>query len=164
MKTKIIVISCLLLLGCSTYKVAKETKIDNEKTFEMSYESIWPKIISYVSSNGMNVKTIDKASGLITFEKAYAPASLKYLDCGSMVSPNSKTESGLDTDKISGGTVSMNFFVEKISEKSTRVRINIFGKIIFAGVATLYGYIPGREERCYSTGVFEKEVFEVIGK
>ena len=70
---------------------------------------------------------------------------------------------GSENLKVSDGTVSMNFFMEKISDKETKLKINTFGKVIMLGGSGLYGVkAPDQSYPCYSNGEFEKEVFNII--
>lgn len=174
MKYYLILTFVVGLTSCASYQPAKEKKVENEKTFAVPFEKAWTKTIAFVSSNGMNVKTIDKSSGLISFERAYdTDFNSKYMDCGSMVSMSKSTKEkeedakkgvkGSENLKVSDGTVSMNFFMEKISDKETKLKINTFGKVIMLGGSGLYGVkAPDQSYPCYSNGEFEKEVFNII--
>jgi hypothetical protein len=178
MRSLLLPILIVALSSCATYKPAVETKVDNEKVINASYDKVWTKIISFVSSNGMNVKTIDKASGLVSFERAYDPSFAgKYMDCGRMVSASEATKGGPNDSKakeekksgemqVVGGLMSMNFFVQKVSDKSTSVRINVFGKVTTPAATNLYGQPTGvaADHSCFSKGAFEQEVFAFISK
>ncbi len=176
MKASLYLVMVYLLTSCaSTYKPATEKKVENEKVFAATFDKVWSKTVAFVSSNGMNVKTIDKASGLISFERAYDSSfNSKYMDCGQMVSPNKSTKqreedtkNGIkDTSAFIDGTTSMNFFIEKASEKETKVKINIFGKAMLPAPTGLYGVPVGSptSHPCYSNGAFEQEVFAHLAK
>ena len=166
--------SAIVLSACATsYKPAVQKKIENERVFNVSFDKAWAKMVDFVSSNGMNIKTIDKASGLMTFERAYDHEfNDNNLDCGSRSSPNSapitnskdEKKSGKSSDlNEAGGLITLNFFVEKMNNKETKVKINLFGRISLHG-----GLINGMEHTgikdfpCFSNGHFEEQVFAAI--
>lgn len=135
----------VLFSACATYQPPAKPKIDNSKTFSLSYDDTWKKIVSYATKNGMNIKTIDKSSGLIAFEKSYDDAaSTMYLSCG-----NVQELSPLAQPVYS--PITLNITVVKNSEVSTDVNVNLFGRISFPSAL--------KEYQCYSNGSFEKELF-----
>lgn len=135
-----------VLSGCSTYKPAAFKDVENEKLFNVSYETAWSRIVSYASSNGMNIKTIDKSSGLIAFERAGdSNFSNLHLNCGS-------GSTGLVVGAYA--PVTLNMFVQKSSESQTKVKVNLFGHISFSGMYNTHVTHP-----CYSRGSFENEIF-----
>jgi len=167
----LLLIALLLATGCATYLPATEKKVENERTLAIPFDDAWGAVVSYVSSKGMNVKTIDKASGLITFERAYDPSfASSYLDCGRMklASESSKDEPGKSDPKtipVSSGNVSLSFYFKKRSAKETTLRINLLGNINRTGGMYLSGVpTPGEVNPCYSKGIYEQEAFAAILK
>lgn len=147
---KLVLIIPILLLACSMYKAGEKKDIASEKNFDLPFETVWSRVVSYTTKNGMNVKVIDKSSGLITFEKAYDPYfTQSYLDCGTF------------TAGAAAGTspLTLNFSIQKASDKNTSLRINLFQDALLGN-----GAYASKVGTCYSKGIFERVIFcEIAG-
>jgi len=130
-----------IAFGCATYQAPIKKNIESTKKISLSFDDAWKHLVSYATKNGMNIKTIDKASGLIAFERAYDGSfTEQYMDCGS----------GDPIHLHIYSPVTLNITANKTAEKETEVSVNLFGKVNVGNVA---------EYACFSNGQFEKELF-----
>ncbi|MBA4312670.1 MAG: hypothetical protein C0417_08570 [Chlorobiaceae bacterium] len=159
MKNLIIIILSLILISCGhSYFPASVREIDNTKTFQMSYEQTWMKIIDWFALHNTPIKTIDKASGLIASDYELGSTS-KYCDCGRV---NSDFFLRLSIEEYSGN---INILVRKLSDDTTRVTISTF----FSAVKKIYDnmdhrYLRDEKIKCYSSGLLEQDIFHSISK
>lgn len=152
MKQWIIALSVMgLVSGCAMYKPAEKKEITSEKVIMMPFDLAWSRIVAYTTKNGMNVKVIDKNSGLITFEKSYdLDFSTRYLDCGKFSEMAAQSYSPL----------TLNFSLQRSGDKNTLVRVNLFQDAILGNPPFIK-----KAGTCYSLGTFEREIFcEIDGK
>lgn len=145
---KIILMMTICLSACATIKPPVKKEIENKRTFGGSYDLIWSKIISKVASDGMAIRQTDKESGIITFDhvpdtKFYSA----YLDCGNV-----------NNAAVNLRPISLNVIVQK--GVSQTVTVNLSGGWVLNSV---YNYKLG-ESICYSTGKFEKELFDHVAQ
>jgi hypothetical protein len=146
MKIKLMVVLLLVvgLAGCVTYVPPVEKPIENAKSFKMSYNDVWSRLVEWFAS-GAKFTNLDKDSGLITSEKSVYP-SHEYLECGS-------------GGEISYGSLSFNIQV-KDNKQSTEVIVYVFSNAhVSIDKPWQLEYFAAT---CYSTGVFEQRIFNFI--
>lgn len=57
--------------------------VERSRTYNADFETTWRHAVQYFSSNGIQIKTIEKASGIIYAEQALVGNDLgTYADCG----------------------------------------------------------------------------------
>ncbi len=62
------------LVGCAT--PAKTYKFDKTRTYNQSFDQVWTKLVKYYAMNNIEIKNLDKASGIIVAEQASFSPSL----------------------------------------------------------------------------------------
>lgn len=129
-----------LLAACAT--APQQTAFANSRFYDMPFDEAWEGVISFFTANGIQIRTIEKASGLIYAEQALSDPA--FADCGS---------GGLAID-IENLT-SFNIFVREDGGR-TSVTVNADFKII-------------REfdrrritVQCLSTGTLERLILDSI--
>ena len=131
-------LSAISLFGCATppeyHFVAKS------KTYEKTKDEVWSNLIAYFTSHSIQIKTIEKVSGVIYAEKL-GFAGETYADCGTP-----------GIAKVLNTVGSFNVFVEEVGSGSVRVTVNA-------------NYVQSRQfdvnywtVDCYSTGQLEREI------
>lgn len=128
------------LFSCATAPV--KTEFNNTRQYSLSKDAAWEKVIEYFASNNIQIKTLEKESGIIAAEPGTVPS--EFLNCG---------KPGLAIPRNSFGVA--NVFVKSTGSSST-VTVNA-------------SYKQTREiDRrrfnvdCFSTGVFEQNVLDSI--
>lgn len=146
---KYLLVVLMLVSGCATYAPPVKKEIESTRTYQKSFDDTWASLISFISSNGMNIKTMDKASGLISFEKANdSGASQAFFDCGTV---------GSVVNIPVYSSVTSNILVKSEDKKKTTVTVNMFQSVKLQ----TSGYVTAEKE-CFSNGAFEKKVLDSI--
>lgn len=132
----------LLAAGCAT--PPNIYTFDRTSTYPISKDEAWERLITYFTTNNIQIKTIEKDSGVIYAERALVDATIA--DCG---------QGGLAIDVARAG--GLNVFVRSISPRETQVSVNSDYKItrMFDGQVMV--------TPCNSTGLLEGEILRSIG-
>lgn len=128
--------------GCVTKPV--ERQIEKSRTYSMSKDKVWERVIEVFATENIQVKTIEKASGLIAAEPASFDPS--FADCGAEA-----------LAIVVGKTAVMNVFVRPASG-GTQVTVN-----------TKFQERRNYDRNfwtvdCFSTGVLEKQILDAISQ
>lgn len=144
MKIKIAaaVAASVLVASCGT--PPKSYTFDRSNTYPISKDEAWERLLGYFTSNNIQIKTIEKDSGVIYAERALVDASIA--DCG---------QGGLAVDVARAG--GLNVFVRSVSPRETQVSVNSDYKItrMFDGQVMV--------TPCNSTGLLEGQILRSIG-
>jgi hypothetical protein len=142
----------LFAASCATYTPPVKKNIVNKMIFNKPYDEVWNKIIDYMSSHSLPIKNMEKASGLIVTESVSILNNDKCMDCGDI-------SRGAQPYERKGD---FNIFVQIIGSDSTQVTINTR----YSAMLVYMGWDKGANNRidCYSTGGWEKEIFDYIGR
>lgn len=135
----------VLLTGCATIPTTYD--FDSKKTFTSHKDHVWEAVMNFFSKNNIQIKTIEKASGLIYAETEYTSEGIKNLaDC----------RSGFL--EIAGpASAQFNIFVASAPEgKPTTVTVTTK----FNQVWKSSGDVIVRD--CNSKGRLEKQIFDDI--
>lgn len=132
----------MALSACGT--PPKTYNFDRSNTYPVSKDEAWERLLTYFTSNNIQIKTIEKDSGVIYAERALVDASTA--DCG---------QGGLAVDVSRTG--GLNVFVRSIGPKQTQVSVNSDYKItrMFDGQVMV--------TPCNSTGLLEGQILRSIG-
>ena len=155
---KYIIMSLLIIVLASCQSIAAPAaKIhypDKSMTFKMSYDSIWDRIINWCAVNKIDVKCVDKSSGLINAE--FDLNDIKddkysdYIDIDGMHSINNCVVNIYILIKPKNN----NTEVDIISHcEGTQIAKRYFGKQVQTNNIKV---------NCQSTGKLEKEIFDFI--
>lgn len=125
-----------LLAACAT--PPEQHAFDKSRTFALSKDAVWDQLLNHFTSNNIQIKTIEKDSGVIYAETSLSDKSMS--DCG---------VSALVHEQ--GRPASLNVFVRPIG-KQTQVTVNAKFQVI-----RQYGSNIWRDE-CNSTGVLERQI------
>ena len=137
-----------VLSGCATAPAVYQ--FDNSDVMDADFAETWESTIDYFSSRNIQIRTIERDSGLIYAERMYAggydSATGGYADCGSqpMYTPTRSS-------------ISFNVFVRSVDEESTRVTVTTS----FSQTLVMGSYPPIQVE-CNSTGLLETSVLRAI--
>jgi hypothetical protein len=136
-----IAIAGILLSSC--VEAPKETAFKNGETYNISKDEAWSRLLAFFTSQNIQVKTIEKDSGVIYAERSSADPTLA--DCG---------KGGLAADVNRTGTV--NVFVLEKGPQQTQVTVNTDFSIMrqFDGQP-----IVGQ---CKSKGILERMILDSI--
>ena len=140
-----LVLSVFLFSGCAVQTAAPQ--IDPTKTFTSSIDPVWAGIMDYLTLNNIQIKTIEKESGVIYAErigsvpKEWVQCQLPFLATGAQVD-----------------TAQFNILVTSSEPNQTNVRVNLNS----VGTAYTLGSVPGTRVSCDSTGEMERLIFTHI--
>lgn len=136
----ILLLSLICLVSCAT--PPKNTVFEKAKIYDKSKDAIWEDLLSFFTSNNIQIKTIEKDSGVIYAERSGIDATMA--DCGQVP---------LAVDVQRSGT--LNVFVRSMGSK-TQVTVNSDFKVM--RMFDNQTYI----QACNSTGLLEKSILESI--
>jgi hypothetical protein len=137
-RVAIIALAAAIVCGCVS--PPKTYSVQNSSSVPDAYNVVWTRLMQWFTSSQVQIKTIDKASGVIYAERA-SVANTDYADCGSpgIATPIARP-------------ISMNVFVQPVNAQQTRVTITVtvtetrsFDKTVF-------------QVSCNSTGRLEREM------
>lgn len=152
----------LFLFGCKNYVPPKEYEVEKERIINKSYEAVWQDIISFMGSANIPIKNIDKNSGFIATEFDLGASFREVMDCGE---PGSAPGYKQVFENPIGN---FNIVVQKISENSTKVTVNVFYKsdLVLYEYNQYSGYYPIKRQRieCNSTGTLERRLLNYLTK
>ncbi len=146
----------LLLTSCVTLPAIYN--VDAQKTLDASSDIVWSGLMQFFTENNIQIKTIEKDSGVVYAERIYSATSTSsqntlpdaWFDCG---------RSDMETPVSS--TLSLNVFVrDDLKKENTTVSINaVFSQ-------KWYSHWDGRNRMipCNSTGTLEVIVLDYISK
>lgn len=110
MKIAATVVFCLVLAGCST--APQPRSITRAQTYAMPKDAVWQEVMAWFTSNQIQIKTIEKDSGVVYAERLYDLTSGQ-ADCG---------EPGVDLPIERLGQ--FNVFVREADANHTEVTVN----------------------------------------
>lgn len=158
----------IVISACTTPEVPPQKFIfDKERTINKSFDDVWSGIISWFGDNNVQIKNIDKSSGIITSEKGMLAgwSESEYCDCGKP--KHTVTDY---TAKYENITYNFNIIIKKITDTSTKVKINIFycsDENVYSEspyiIAHLIRSVPCIVD-CNSNGFIEGKIFEELQK
>ena len=160
MKYLLAIIIAVVLVGCKAYEPPKEYNFEKTKTINKNYDAIWSELIAWFGSENIPIRTIDKASGIISTDYSLSPDKFAYYaDCGS---------SGFMKEVMRDGlTANFNVVAAKVTDLETKVTINVFfnSKI----KETIYSTRGKYEDvitdtKCNSRGLLEEKIFKKISQ
>lgn len=131
-----------VLAACGT--PPKVTAFKNSETFALTKDQAWENLLVYFTSNNVQIKTIEKDSGVIYAERAGIDQT--FADCG---------QGGLAVEVSRSGT--LNVFVRAIGKDRTQVTVNTDFKVM--------RQFDGRPlvADCKSTGMLERGILQSLG-
>ncbi|MGH2343511.1 hypothetical protein ACRC7T_18755 [Segnochrobactraceae bacterium EtOH-i3] len=135
------VASVIALAACAS--PPKETVFDKSNTFAVSKDVAWERLIMFFTENNIQVRTIEKDSGVIYAEKTGFDNG--YADCGTnMLAPDLSR------------TATFNVFVRPVGGGKTQVTVNSEYKVTrqFDGKFFV--------NECKSTGLLESRILTTI--
>ena len=135
--------------ACLTACVVAPTQhaITNSETYNADFDTTWSRLVQFFAAHNMQIKTIDKASGVLSAEQAFATGSDygRYADCG---------QPG-PTLRIVGTGGSLNVFVVE-ENKSIRVTVNT----VFRQRRQFENNLTTVD--CTSTGALEQQILVAL--
>lgn len=144
----------LLLAGCATAQKTplQERLITTSKVYNVSFDTLWNAVINTVTGTELDIKILDKSSGLITTESASLGSfyNLNMIDYKKYVQPPFVPLATWTQAKYK-----LNFKLDKIAENETKLTAK-FGIELYDSNAT------NAWHRTESKGVFEQELFRII--
>lgn len=116
MKKKLYAAAAILVAGCASAPATYN--FDNSAMIAKSYDDTWSSISRFFTSNNIQIKTIEKDSGLIYAERSTQRPSTpgKIGDIGDCGSP------GMDISQVN--TVQLNVFAQEAGPQQTEVTVN----------------------------------------
>ena len=131
-------LSLTSVAGCAS--PPKSYSIQNSATVLEPYNVVWTRIIQWFTTNQVQIRTIDKSSGVIYAERASGAGS-DFVDCGTpgITVPVARP-------------ISMNVFVQEIDPRKTSVTVNV------TATETRTLDTSSFQVQCNSTGRLERQV------
>ena len=135
---------CLILMACASAPVARQ--IQNSFPVDKDFDTTWQAVIETFAELNLPIMNMEKASGLITTDwiKLDDPQAS---DCGKM---------GMMSSEV-GRRVKFNVFVKRVGNVS-EMKVNA----MFEALVQTYGSHVIGTSSCYSTGKFEKEIYDRV--
>lgn len=152
------IISLTFLSSCYTWIPPRQlSNQDNVKFINKPYDQVWSSLVSYIGENNIPIKLMEKESGYISTEhNLFANSNTNFCDCGYFKNPDDE----FYVFKKYGATMNINIVVKKVEDSKTKVTCNI----LFKGQPKSVVGVKDYTEQCFSTGVFEKQLFMSISE
>lgn len=131
--------SLLAFAGCAT--PPKQTAFSNTQTYQSSKDQVWSDLLAFFTSNNIQIKTIEKESGVIYAERSRSDPSMA--DCGQ------------DLAVELSRPATLNVFV-KPESKGTTVTVNATFEVIRSFDNRTW------TAPCHSTGALERQILASI--
>lgn len=164
----------LLLSGCATPALTP-LKSNYEKPYMVEinrpFDDVWSDVVDVLATKGLNIKTLDKSSGIVISEKVSFVGSITVEDANGIpkdpkayvvTSWNRNELNMIITPNQAFGT--WNVRVKKLSDSVTVVSANIVGLEAVLSQTSLANTPILATFEAKSTGVFEKSFLELIKK
>ncbi|RLB51898.1 MAG: hypothetical protein DRI90_22610 [Deltaproteobacteria bacterium] len=161
----IIVAATTIEVGCgeAVYNTPVVYPVEKERTIDKPFDAVWQSAVEWFATHNTPIKTLDKASGLISTEYSLSMAeAAAHMDCGS---GDSSFMGKVELEKPAGN---FNMVIKKQDESSTKVSVNVF----FACTVNKYRYenllsteyilLSSEKVDCGSKGTLEKELLDHI--
>lgn len=132
--------ACLLAVSCATPPTQRS--IENSRTFAVSKDQAWEALLSYFTSNNIQIKTIEKDSGVIYAERALSDASMA--DCGAVPLAQEMSR-----------PASLNVFVRETGD-GVQVTVNAQFEVTRMFDGTTW------TDACFSTGLLERQLLTAV--
>lgn len=150
----------LSVMGCAVDP--KTFDVQSTRTIPSSQDKAWSTALRYLAQNQFQVRTVEKASGVILADKLISdtiePGWFSkgpigdFADCGKEFMATPGTHS-----------VQLNILIEPKGPAATSVVVTAKYTETYKGMNTLYGYYePQQPKACNSTGKLEALVFEAV--
>lgn len=136
-------IAPLVALAACQSAPARQAPITNSRTYEAPFDEVWSKAVAVLASRSIQIKTIEKDSGVIYAEPGKIGGS--YIDCG---------QSGLAG--IVGRTATLNLFIKPEGAGSTLATVNLTARETRQFDTSTWNV------DCFSTGLLEAELLELL--
>ena len=151
----------MFVVGCvPQYLAPVPSNIQNEKIYNVSYDKLWAASVKIFADRVWDIKTIEKASGIIVGESTYDFGLT--MDCGSFIYPAAGDKKGEKVKNLTEVILKYNFYIQNLSENQTSLKINLSGT---GHIITLIDpFAPPVKNilNCVSTGELEQSIFKQI--
>ena len=141
-----------LLAGCVTTPVVEIEPFDTSVSFEGDFGKSWSKLVQFMSTNDINIGTIEKDSGLITLSGDNLSVPILQQYCDATAPFLSILQSG-----TAKGSVLM---VEDDGFITTTVNVKLTATSMYTDLYT--GRTTYSTKPCNSTGVFETALLSSV--
>ncbi|HEX9022796.1 MAG TPA: hypothetical protein VF799_03050 [Geobacteraceae bacterium] len=152
MKNLCLVLVALLLTACASHPPVRSDSFIISDTIKVPYDEAWQKTLQVLSAHGFAIDSSNKKGGVISAAETAVKLNERQADCG--------TFHGISylRDYRTSTYMTIVIDLEKISDKTTAIRVNSFLKAYFhAGVGAEMQYLS-----CYSFGNLEKRLIAQI--
>lgn len=142
-----LVVLCALCTACGPRSIEQHPPVDNTRVFIASFEAVWTNLLETITTGEETITFVDKAGGLITFQKNIPVKQLAQY---------AFDDSGM---LMSQATANVVLRVTVPDEQSTRVLMNT--KITATGKDVLDVFLSRQRQVVLdSKGWLEREYFE----
>jgi hypothetical protein len=146
---------CVILAGCVTAVPPARYDIETTGAFFKPYDRVWEEVVFFFAETNTNIRTIDKASGVVSSETVRVEALVRnekvlseWCDCGTPAT-------GWYVD---GPLARYNIFVRKLSEAETSVQVNM------AFFTILASRFAPEVNPCASKGLAERRFLDRLAR
>lgn len=134
-------IALLTLWGCATPPVA--TQFDNTRVYAKSKDEVWTNLVAFFATQNIQIKTIEKDSGVIYAERAAFDQNLA--DCG--------------VDYLYQDIAKIASFNVLVIPRSGKIGVTVTSDF---KVSRLGPYNATKISPCESTGMLERQILNSI--
>ena len=157
----LLVIAMLILPSCAKMDTVQQPVFKNTVTTNLSYDEVWDKVVDFFAESGVNISTIEKASGIIVASKTPFN-SFTFSKGGVWDNPNALILLSSDAPNKNGWsryliTGDWNVRVKTI-EGQVSITINLYNLVCAIEL------LDGKIKYCnaYSTGKFEGALLDLF--
>ena len=148
------IVAAIGLFGCST--PAQLFEVNNTRSFAAPKEVVWDRLIRYFATNNIQIKTLEKASGVIYAEREMSGAATSWWERGKV---GDMADCGKDFGSIpESQTIQLNVYVRELGPAQSQATVTVTFKELY-NQRVGFGGAP---KACNSTGVLETKVLDTL--
>lgn len=157
MRLTLIGVSAIVIAGCATAPQTFDVK--NKREYQASKDVVWERLIRYFATNNIQVKTLEKASGVVYAERELTAASTWYTDRGKVGDMADCGKTPFSVPLVQ--TIQLNVYVREESAGKSSATVTVTFREFYNQQASLGATSP---VTCNSTGVLETKILDVLAQ
>lgn len=148
----------VLVAGCVTSP--QVFNVERSREYAQSKTVTWDRLIRWFATNNIQVKTIEKDSGIIYAEREVTDASSSWWDRGRVAN---LADCGKDFWAVpQGQTIQMNVYVKDMGARSAAT-VNVTFREFYYPYSSGVGF-GSPPQTCNSTGAIENRILDELSK
>lgn len=155
MKRLVLAAVAASLAACTT--PAQVFEVRNSREYQASKDQVWERLIRHFATNNIQIKTLEKASGVVYAEREFEGASTAWWDRGRI---GDLADCGKDFVSVPlAHSLQLNVFVADLPNNRASATVTVTFREIYDQKV---GF-GGAPKTCNSTGKLETKILDALG-